>query len=161
MSDWLASNHTAAGTDTVEKGNAQLENHCPRQRTWSARTFHDFLAPIPQLQKKWCSWTTNSPFTKLADNSVSLAKRGEHGSWGLSPSTPHCLLMGHVFPLIYCFVSPTCNVMHTAVHLAWCTANSFAYLFCNLFRLFWSAKKLYFPAVNTCLRNNPQSRKTF
>ncbi|KFP66425.1 hypothetical protein N322_02432, partial [Cariama cristata] len=46
-----------------------LENHCPRQRTWSARTFHDFLAPIPQLQKKWCSWTTNSPFTKLVDNS--------------------------------------------------------------------------------------------
>ncbi|KFP07778.1 hypothetical protein N300_08201, partial [Calypte anna] len=46
-----------------------LENHYPRQRTWSARTFHDFLAPIPQLQKKWCSWTTNSPFTKLVDNS--------------------------------------------------------------------------------------------
>ncbi|XP_061321662.1 uncharacterized protein LOC133275653 [Pezoporus flaviventris] len=69
VSDWLASNHTAAGADTVEKGNAQLENHCPRQRTWSARTFHDFLAPIPQLQKKWCSWTTNSPFTKLVDNS--------------------------------------------------------------------------------------------
>ncbi|KFP86227.1 hypothetical protein N310_08642, partial [Acanthisitta chloris] len=46
-----------------------LENHCPRQRTWSARTFHDFLAPIPQLQKRWCSWTTNSPFTKLVDNS--------------------------------------------------------------------------------------------
>ncbi|KFQ34388.1 hypothetical protein N331_04987, partial [Merops nubicus] len=46
-----------------------LESHCPRQRTWSARTFHDFLAPIPQLQKKWCSWTTNSPFTKLVDNS--------------------------------------------------------------------------------------------
>ncbi|XP_030357314.1 uncharacterized protein LOC115614482 [Strigops habroptila] len=69
VSDWLASNHMAAGADTVEKGNAQLENHCPRQRTWSARTFHDFLAPIPQLQKKWCSWTTNSPFTKLVDNS--------------------------------------------------------------------------------------------
>ncbi|KGL81716.1 hypothetical protein N309_13179, partial [Tinamus guttatus] len=46
-----------------------MENHYPRQRTWSARTFHDFLAPIPQLQKKWCSWTTNSPFTKLVDSS--------------------------------------------------------------------------------------------
>ncbi|KFP27754.1 hypothetical protein N325_07949, partial [Colius striatus] len=45
-----------------------LEGHCPRQRTWSARTFHDLLAPIPQLQKKWCSWTTTSPFTKLVDN---------------------------------------------------------------------------------------------
>ncbi|XP_029881947.1 uncharacterized protein LOC115346250 isoform X3 [Aquila chrysaetos chrysaetos] len=70
VSDWLTSNHTAAGADAVEKGNVQLENHCPRQRTWSARTFHDFLAPIPQLQKKWCSWTTNSPFTKLVDNST-------------------------------------------------------------------------------------------
>ncbi|CAM9538495.1 unnamed protein product [Bubo scandiacus] len=69
VSDWLTSNHTAAGADAVEKGNVQLENQCPRQRTWSARTFHDFLAPIPQLQKKWCSWTTNSPFTKLVDNS--------------------------------------------------------------------------------------------
>ncbi|KAM6247153.1 uncharacterized protein LJ264_010740 [Porphyrio hochstetteri] len=69
VSDWLTSNHSAAGADAVEKGNVQLENHCPRQRTWSARTFHDFLAPIPQLQKKWCSWTTNSPFTKLVDNS--------------------------------------------------------------------------------------------
>ncbi|XP_069727183.1 uncharacterized protein [Phaenicophaeus curvirostris] len=69
VSDWLTSNHAAAGADAVEKGNVQLENHYPRQRTWSARTFHDFLAPIPQLQKKWCSWTTNSPFTKLVDNS--------------------------------------------------------------------------------------------
>ncbi|XP_026715651.1 uncharacterized protein LOC113486144 [Athene cunicularia] len=69
VSDWLTSNHTAAGADAVEKGNVQLENQCPRQRTWSARTFHDFLAPIPQLQKKWCSWTTNSPFTKLVDSS--------------------------------------------------------------------------------------------
>ncbi|XP_009995994.1 PREDICTED: uncharacterized protein LOC104388774 [Chaetura pelagica] len=67
VSDWLTSNHTA-GADAAEKGNVQQENHCPRQRTWSARTFHDFLAPIPQLQKKWCSWTTSSPFTKLVDN---------------------------------------------------------------------------------------------
>ncbi|XP_021268132.1 uncharacterized protein LOC110406235 isoform X2 [Numida meleagris] len=69
VSDWMTSGHMAAGTDTVEKRNVQMENHYPRQRTWSARTFHDFLAPIPQLQKKWCSWSTNSPFTKLVDNS--------------------------------------------------------------------------------------------
>ncbi|XP_014819149.1 PREDICTED: uncharacterized protein LOC106901223 [Calidris pugnax] len=69
VSDWLTSTHPAAGADAAEKGTVQLENHYPRQRTWSARTFHDFLAPIPQLQKKWCSWTTNSPFTKLVDNS--------------------------------------------------------------------------------------------
>ncbi|OXB85010.1 UNVERIFIED_CONTAM: hypothetical protein H355_016132 [Colinus virginianus] len=69
VSDWMTSGHTASVADTVEKRNVQMENHYPRQRTWSARTFHDFLAPIPQLQKKWCSWTTNSPFTKLVDNS--------------------------------------------------------------------------------------------
>ncbi|XP_036249313.1 uncharacterized protein LOC118693097 [Molothrus ater] len=67
VSDWLSSHPTAAGA--AEKGNVQLENPCPRQRTWSARTFHDLLAPIPQLQKKWCSWSTNSPFTKLVDSS--------------------------------------------------------------------------------------------
>ncbi|XP_064889343.1 uncharacterized protein LOC102092877 isoform X2 [Columba livia] len=69
VSDWLTRGHAAAGADAAEKGNVQLESHRPRQRTWSARTFHDLLAPIPQLQKKWCSWTTNSPFTKLVDNS--------------------------------------------------------------------------------------------
>ncbi|XP_066418275.1 uncharacterized protein [Molothrus aeneus] len=67
VSDWLSSHPTAAGA--AEKGNVQLENPCPRQRTWSARNFHDLLAPIPQLQKKWCSWSTNSPFTKLVDSS--------------------------------------------------------------------------------------------
>ncbi|KAF2977384.1 hypothetical protein EK904_006291 [Melospiza melodia maxima] len=67
VSEWLSSQPTAAGA--AEKGNAQLENPCPRQRTWSARTFHDLLAPIPQLHKKWCSWSTNSPFTKLVDSS--------------------------------------------------------------------------------------------
>ncbi|XP_059341103.1 uncharacterized protein LOC132081419 [Ammospiza nelsoni] len=67
VSEWLSSQPAAAGA--ADKGNAQLENPCPRQRTWSARTFHDLLAPIPQLQKKWCSWSTNSPFTKLVDSS--------------------------------------------------------------------------------------------
>lgn len=86
VSDWLTSANTAAGADAVEKGNVQLENPCPRQRTWSARTFHDFLAPIPQLQKKWCSWSTNSPFTKLVDHSVSLAGRG--GGGALCPVPP-------------------------------------------------------------------------
>lgn len=106
VSDWLTSNPMAAGADTVEKGNIQMENHYPRQRTWSARTFHDFLAPLPQLQKKWCSWTTNSPFTKLVDNSVSLARRGVRGG---QVSCPICLLVGHVFPWPYCFASPTCK----------------------------------------------------
>ncbi|XP_039360398.1 uncharacterized protein LOC120385907 isoform X1 [Mauremys reevesii] len=69
VSDWLTSDHMAPGAGTVDKGNTQAENHHPRQRTWSARTFHDLLTPLPQLQKKWYSWTTNSPFTKLVDSS--------------------------------------------------------------------------------------------
>ncbi|XP_067396040.1 uncharacterized protein [Emydura macquarii macquarii] len=69
VSDWLASDHVAAGAGTVDKGDVQAENHDPRQQTWSARTFHDLLAPLPQLQKKWYSWTSNSPFTKLVDSS--------------------------------------------------------------------------------------------
>ncbi|KAI1233025.1 hypothetical protein IHE44_0006215, partial [Lamprotornis superbus] len=78
VSDWLSSQPTAAGAEAAEKGNVQLENPCPRQRTWSARTFHDFLAPIPQLQKRWCSWSTNSPFTKLVDSTgFSTAARSQ------------------------------------------------------------------------------------
>nr|XP_006134669.2 uncharacterized protein LOC102456507 [Pelodiscus sinensis] len=69
VSDWLTSGNMAPGASTMDKGNMQAENHHPRQRTWSARTFHDLLAPLPQLQKKWYSWTTNSPFTKLVDSS--------------------------------------------------------------------------------------------
>lgn len=38
-----------------------------RPRAWSVRTFHDFLPPLPQLHKKWCSWNSTSPFTKLVD----------------------------------------------------------------------------------------------
>ncbi|XP_022520453.2 uncharacterized protein si:dkey-112e17.1 [Astyanax mexicanus] len=39
-----------------------------RPRAWSVRTFHDFLPPLPQLHKKWCSWNSTSPFTKLVDS---------------------------------------------------------------------------------------------
>lgn len=45
---------------------------CSRPRAWSVRTFQDFLPPLPQLHKKWCSWNSTSPFTKLVD-SVSTA----------------------------------------------------------------------------------------
>ncbi|XP_047673915.1 uncharacterized protein si:dkey-112e17.1 isoform X2 [Tachysurus fulvidraco] len=38
-----------------------------RPRAWSVRTFHDFLLPLPQLNRKWCSWNLTSPFTKLVD----------------------------------------------------------------------------------------------
>ncbi|XP_051958828.1 uncharacterized protein LOC127626804 isoform X2 [Xyrauchen texanus] len=36
-----------------------------RPRAWSVRTFQDLL---PQLHKKWCSWNSTSPFTKLVDH---------------------------------------------------------------------------------------------
>ncbi|XP_066509191.1 uncharacterized protein [Hoplias malabaricus] len=39
-----------------------------RPRAWSVRTFHDFLPPLPQLHRRWCSWNSTSPFTKLVDS---------------------------------------------------------------------------------------------
>ncbi|XP_007557029.1 uncharacterized protein LOC103141346 isoform X2 [Poecilia formosa] len=47
------------------------ESVCSRPRAWSVRTFQDFLPPLPQLHKKWCSWNSTSPFTKLVDNAPS------------------------------------------------------------------------------------------
>ncbi|KAM6965408.1 uncharacterized protein FYW47_007754 [Aplochiton taeniatus] len=44
---------------------------CARPRAWSVRTFQDFLPPLPQLQRKWCSWNSTSPFTKLVDSAPS------------------------------------------------------------------------------------------
>ncbi|XP_011477814.1 uncharacterized protein LOC101162848 isoform X2 [Oryzias latipes] len=41
---------------------------CSRPRAWSVRTFQDFLPPLPQLHRKWCSWNSTSPFTKLVDS---------------------------------------------------------------------------------------------
>ncbi|XP_051981799.1 uncharacterized protein si:dkey-112e17.1 [Xyrauchen texanus] len=38
-----------------------------RPRAWSVRTFQDLL---PQLHKKWCSWNSTSPFTKLVDHGL-------------------------------------------------------------------------------------------
>ncbi|XP_077164239.1 uncharacterized protein LOC143822687 isoform X2 [Paroedura picta] len=68
VSDWRTTDQPDRGAGATEKRLAQTESHCPRQRTWSARAFQDLLAPLPQLQKKWCSWTTNSPFTKLVNS---------------------------------------------------------------------------------------------
>ncbi|XP_034025494.1 uncharacterized protein si:dkey-112e17.1 [Thalassophryne amazonica] len=42
-----------------------------RPRAWSVRTFQDLIPPIPQLHKKWCSWNSSSPFTKLVDSAPS------------------------------------------------------------------------------------------
>ncbi|KAM4576571.1 uncharacterized protein PAE49_006618 [Odontesthes bonariensis] len=47
------------------------DSGCARPRAWSVRTFQDFLPPLPQLHKKWCSWNSTSPFTKLVDSAPS------------------------------------------------------------------------------------------
>lgn len=53
-----------------------------RPRAWSVRTFHDFLPPLPQLHKKWCSWNSNSPFTKLVDTATSSLVADGRGNSG-------------------------------------------------------------------------------
>ncbi|KAK3514903.1 hypothetical protein QTP70_034586 [Hemibagrus guttatus] len=59
-----------------------------RPRAWSVRTFHDFLLPLPQLNRKWCSWNLTSPFTKLVDT-VSPGS-GVDGAEGVKiPSAQH------------------------------------------------------------------------
>lgn len=53
-----------------------------RPRAWSVRTFHDFLPPLPQLHKRWCSWNSNSPFTKLVDTGTSSLVADGRGNNG-------------------------------------------------------------------------------
>ncbi|XP_055017707.1 uncharacterized protein si:dkey-112e17.1 [Boleophthalmus pectinirostris] len=53
-----------------------------RPRAWSVRTFQDFLPPLPQLHKKWCSWNSTSPFTKLVDTATSSLAADGRGNNG-------------------------------------------------------------------------------
>ncbi|TKS77947.1 hypothetical protein D9C73_013228 [Collichthys lucidus] len=55
---------------TMSPSNASFtkDGSSARPRAWSVRTFQDFLPPLPQLHKKWCSWNSTSPFTKLVDS---------------------------------------------------------------------------------------------
>ncbi|XP_072289457.1 uncharacterized protein [Eucyclogobius newberryi] len=53
-----------------------------RPRAWSVRTFQDFLPPLPQLHKRWCSWNSNSPFTKLVDTATSRLVADDEGNNG-------------------------------------------------------------------------------
>ncbi|KAK0132690.1 hypothetical protein N1851_032433 [Merluccius polli] len=51
----------------------------PRPRAWSVRTFQDYLPPLPQLHRKWCSWNSTSPFTKLLDTTPPSLTPGGRG----------------------------------------------------------------------------------
>nr|XP_020446000.1 uncharacterized protein LOC109954785 isoform X2 [Monopterus albus] len=67
--DWLSPDSTASTTDA--RSTKDGTSGCARPRAWSVRTFQDFLPPLPQLHKKWCSWNSTSPFTKLVDSAPS------------------------------------------------------------------------------------------
>ncbi|XP_031704990.1 uncharacterized protein LOC116384459 isoform X2 [Anarrhichthys ocellatus] len=78
--DWPSPDSTTSPTDTRSSKDGSVG--CARPRAWSVRTFQDFLPPLPQLHKKWCSWNSNSPFTKLVDSappSLVADCRGELG----------------------------------------------------------------------------------
>ncbi|XP_024132145.1 uncharacterized protein si:dkey-112e17.1 [Oryzias melastigma] len=64
--DWPSAdpNSSPIGGRSFKEGSGS----CSRPRAWSVRTFQDFLPPLPQLHKKWCSWNSTSPFTKLVDS---------------------------------------------------------------------------------------------
>ncbi|XP_044052230.1 uncharacterized protein si:dkey-112e17.1 [Siniperca chuatsi] len=67
--DWPSPDSTTSptGARSAKDGSGG----CARPRAWSVRTFQDFLSPLPQLHKKWCSWNSTSPFTKLVDSAPS------------------------------------------------------------------------------------------
>ncbi|XP_076003577.1 uncharacterized protein LOC142996515 [Genypterus blacodes] len=75
--DWTLPIPTSASTEARSAKDAG--GGCTRPRAWSVRTFQDFLPPIPQLHKKWCSWNSTSPFTKLVDSAPSGQGSECHG----------------------------------------------------------------------------------
>lgn len=68
VSDWPSPDPAASPTETHAAQDSSASCARPRPRAWSVRTFQDFLPPLPQLHKKWCSWNSTSPFTKLVDS---------------------------------------------------------------------------------------------
>ncbi|XP_040010921.1 uncharacterized protein si:dkey-112e17.1 [Xiphias gladius] len=67
--DWPSQESTTS--PTAARSTKEGSAGCARPRAWSVRTFQDFLPPLPQLHKKWCSWNSTSPFTKLVDSAPS------------------------------------------------------------------------------------------
>ncbi|XP_061671963.1 uncharacterized protein si:dkey-112e17.1 [Syngnathoides biaculeatus] len=64
VGDWPPPDSTPSPSGPTSDG----RGGCARPRAWSVRTFQEFLPPLPQLHKKWCSWNSTSPFTKLVDS---------------------------------------------------------------------------------------------
>ncbi|KAG8011706.1 hypothetical protein GBF38_003996 [Nibea albiflora] len=62
--DWPSPDSTTSPSNA----SSTKDGSSARPRAWSVRTFQDFLPPLPQLHKKWCSWNSTSPFTKLVDS---------------------------------------------------------------------------------------------
>ncbi|XP_078524033.1 uncharacterized protein LOC144792734 isoform X3 [Lissotriton helveticus] len=73
VSNWQTWDPSTSSGDPMDQEDVSSGPDPPRRRTWSVRTFHDFLSPLPKLQKKWCSWSTGSPFTKLVDSGLMAA----------------------------------------------------------------------------------------
>ncbi|XP_036382127.1 uncharacterized protein si:dkey-112e17.1 [Megalops cyprinoides] len=67
VGDWLSPD-SAGALPAAGKGGQGGGTSSARPRAWSVRTFQDLLPPLPQLQRKWCSWNSTSPFTKLVDS---------------------------------------------------------------------------------------------
>ncbi|XP_059407259.1 uncharacterized protein LOC132141604 [Carassius carassius] len=75
--DWPTPDQTLT---SVTKSSQVGSTNSTRPRAWSVRTFQDLLPPLPQLHKKWCSWNSTSPFTKLVDSGLpSTAKVSGRG----------------------------------------------------------------------------------
>ncbi|XP_052411411.1 uncharacterized protein LOC127957081 [Carassius gibelio] len=75
--DWSTPDQTST---SVTKSSQVGSTNSTRPRAWSVRTFQDLLPPLPQLHKKWCSWNSTSPFTKLVDSGLpSTAKVSGRG----------------------------------------------------------------------------------
>lgn len=90
VSNWQTWDPSTGSGDPVDREDVSSGPDPPRRRTWSVRTFHDFLAPLPKLQKKWCSWSTGSPFTKLVDSGLTAgAGNSSEDSSEQANSTAH------------------------------------------------------------------------
>ncbi|KAM9391519.1 uncharacterized protein KZ484_003011 [Pholidichthys leucotaenia] len=80
VDDWPSPDSTTSPTGA--RSTKDGDNGRARPRAWSVRTLQDYLPPLPQLHKKWCSWNATSPFTKLVNSAPTILInncRGEDG----------------------------------------------------------------------------------